>query len=35
MGIHEQELEISERDEAQFEGSADRLTAISCTQFPE
>lgn len=35
MEIHEQELEISERDKPQFQRCAHSLTAVGCVQLPE
>jgi len=35
MGINEQELEISQRDEPQLQGRAYGLTTVGGVQFPE
>ncbi len=35
MGIHEQELEISQRDKPQLQGRAYGLTTVGGVQFPE
>ena len=35
MGIHEQELEISQGDEPQLQGRAHGLATVGGVQFPE
>ena len=35
MGIHEQELEISQRDKPQFQRCTDCLAAVRRIEFPE
>lgn len=35
MGIHEQDLEVSQRDQPKLHGSADGFTTIGCVELPE